>query len=289
MLSPVMDDIIRRFPFQSLRFFIRLEEGGKLPEIKGAMWHGWLGHMLRGNSGLYQLLYGTHAVQQPKPYMIRTERNAQTHYQAGEIVFFDLFLLGAACQAAEYLVDHFVGTPCCPLGRQLIPAKVQSIATLTPMGLRSGIYPGRLADWIMVRPVEVWHEVALHIESPLRLKFQGNVIKAGPVPLPFLLDQIIRRFSLLTSYWVDDNPELLATLSRTIPVCDYQWSGTSVYFEDWQRFSVRQNEKLPFGGLMGQICYQGDIGPIIPWLEVGQHLQIGGKTTFGLGHYRLIS
>jgi hypothetical protein len=54
------------------------------------------------------------------------------------------------------------------------------------------------------------------------------------------------------------------------------------YFEDWQRYSKKEQVNLPFGGLKGQVSYCGDIAQALPLLTIGQHLHIGGKTTFGL-------
>ncbi|MEN9464696.1 MAG: hypothetical protein RL217_877, partial [Pseudomonadota bacterium] len=64
--------------------------------------------------------------------------------------------------------------------------------------------------------------------------------------------------------------------------------SNSSYFEDWQRYSNSHQQFLPFGGLLGEFSYQGDIYNALDWLKVGQVLQIGGKTSFGLGCYKLI-
>lgn len=283
-------ELTERFSYIKLRFFFRLQQDGHFPPFKGSLWHGWLGHMIKGTPSLYQLLYGNHANQQPKPYQIQTDGNRQEFWQRGDIVSFDLILLGAACQAAEHLVASLVRSPCLPLGIQKVPITIHSIATITPFGLQPGIQNGLLSDWLRPKQVSIWHEVALQLESPLRMKYQGNIVKKGPVPLLFLIEQIARRFALITHYWVDDDEHLLSGIPLAIPALgENQQSGTSVRFEDWQRFSVRQGEQLPFGGLIGQLCYQGDIAPAIPWLQIGQQLQVGGKTTFGLGCYSLIA
>ncbi|ELV7509163.1 CRISPR system precrRNA processing endoribonuclease RAMP protein Cas6 [Aeromonas veronii] len=290
MLPQEIYEVTERFSYLRLRFYIRLQQDGRLPPFKGSLWHGWLGHMIKGAPPLYQLLYGNHAVQQPKPYQIQTDGNRQELWQQDDIVSFDLVLLGAACQAAEQLVACLGRSPCLPLGAQKIPVTIHSIATVTPFGLHPSIHIGQLYHWLQPQPVSIWHEVALQLESPLRMKYQGNIVKKIPLPLPFLLEQIARRLALLTHYWVDESEHLLSTIPLAIPsLGEYQQQGTCVRFEDWQRFSVRQGEQLPFGGLIGQLCYQGDIAPAIPWLQIGQQLQVGGKTTFGLGCYRLIA
>lgn len=279
-----------RFPYLQLRFFLRLHQGGRLPAFKGSLWHGWLGHMVKGNSPLYHLLYGEHEGQQPKPYVIRTDGNRQEQWQAGELITFDVILLGAATQAAEHLIAHLSKTACCGLGFERLGVSIHSVATVTPQGLQPGLHHGVLADWLSAKPLTLWHEVALQLESPLRMKYQGQIVKQGPLPLSFLLEQIARRWSLLTHFWVDDHPHWRTLLQQALPnLGDHQTQGTCLRVEDWQRYSVRQKEHLPFGGLTGQLCYQGDIAPALFWLQIGERLHIGGKTTFGLGQYQLIA
>ena len=43
-----------------------------------------------------------------------------------------------------------------------------------------------------------------------------------------------------------------------------------------------------FDGLKRQVSYFGEIAPALPWLQIGEKLNVGGKTTFGLGKYQLI-
>ena len=44
---------------------------------------------------------------------------------------------------------------------------------------------------------------------------------------------------------------------------------------------------MPFGGLLGETVYRGELAPFIPWLTLGQWIGVGGKTSFGLGLYEL--
>jgi CRISPR/Cas system endoribonuclease Cas6 (RAMP superfamily) len=44
---------------------------------------------------------------------------------------------------------------------------------------------------------------------------------------------------------------------------------------------------MKFGGLLGEIRFQGNLQPFIPYLQMGEWCHIGGKTSFGLGKYRL--
>ena len=62
---------------------------------------------------------------------------------------------------------------------------------------------------------------------------------------------------------------------------------SSLAWSDWQRYSKRTESVMPFGGLLGESVYCGELSPFIPWLSLGQWIGVGGKTSFGLGRYEL--
>lgn len=61
-----------------------------------------------------------------------------------------------------------------------------------------------------------------------------------------------------------------------------------LHWFDWERYSRRQDASMKFGGLIGRIAFTGDLEPFMPYLRLGQVVNIGQATTFGLGGYRLI-
>lgn len=46
---------------------------------------------------------------------------------------------------------------------------------------------------------------------------------------------------------------------------------------------------MKFGGLLGSITYFGNVGIFLPYLALGQWVHVGGKSTFGLGAYRMVA
>ena len=53
--------------------------------------------------------------------------------------------------------------------------------------------------------------------------------------------------------------------------------------ERMERYSNRINGKMDFSGLMGEVEYEGELSPFVPWLCAAQVLHIGRNTTFGMG------
>jgi hypothetical protein len=125
------------------------------------------------------------------------------------------------------------------------------------------------------------------ITAARRIKSAGHAVTQPP-RLDDWLNHILRRWRQLSTFWVVEDEALFAQLYNGRPrIGDHDING-HVYFEDWQRYSKKEQVNLPFGGLKGQISYCGDIAQALPLLTIGQHLHIGGKTIFGLGAYQLI-
>jgi hypothetical protein len=64
---------------------------------------------------------------------------------------------------------------------------------------------------------------------------------------------------------------------------------TDLRAQGWQRYSNRQRRHMPVAGVTGSWRLAGDLERLWPFLYLGQWLHIGKKTTFGLGHYQLIT
>ncbi|MFN3595527.1 MAG: CRISPR system precrRNA processing endoribonuclease RAMP protein Cas6, partial [Thiobacillaceae bacterium] len=58
-------------------------------------------------------------------------------------------------------------------------------------------------------------------------------------------------------------------------------------WQDWTRYSSRQQKKMDLGGVVGEWRLVGDLSPFAPFLHLGQWLHVGKEATFGLGGYRL--
>jgi hypothetical protein len=255
------------------------------------MLHGWFGHALKGSDEhAFFVFYGEHEGQQPKPYLLRPNQDNKTHWHAREYYDFEIVLFGDACKLADKVINACQFGEHLGFGAKRCPIKLVSISSVIPAGMKPGIHSSTLLSWLQLPDLaQVQTEIALHFKTPMRLKHQGSILKNNAPNLEDCIRHIHRRWLLLSRFWVMDESSLFDALEAERPrLGDYEMNS-HVYYEDWQRFSHKQQAALPFGGLMGQVSYFGDIATAIPWLKLGQHLHIGGKTTFGLGAYQLIA
>ena len=58
-------------------------------------------------------------------------------------------------------------------------------------------------------------------------------------------------------------------------------------WRDWRRFSTRQKAEMKLGGLVGEVTYEGELAPFLPFLRAGELTHVGKGTSFGLGRYIL--
>jgi CRISPR/Cas system endoribonuclease Cas6 (RAMP superfamily) len=79
-----------------------------------------------------------------------------------------------------------------------------------------------------------------------------------------------------------DEKHFLLKFAETVVI-----EHSTLKWHDWQRYSGRTSSTMPFGGLLGETVYRGELTPFMPWLALGQWTGVGGKTSFGLGLYKL--
>lgn len=288
LVAPELLTVAEQLRLLQLRCYVQLQRDCQLPAFKGSLLHGWFGHALMAvDSRVYDLCYGQHDSQQPKPYQI-TPLSQQTEWRAGEVLGFDLSLFGAACELAPVMLKALTAGETLGLGSARTPFKVLSLVSRLPGHERLGLHACPLLDWLPAISLDAHLELALQLQTPLRLKNQqGHLLKRAPM-LDDLLRAARQRLFLLARHWGEMAPtDISAFGALRFSLGDYSAQPTC-YLEDWQRYSFRQREQLPFGGLKGQLAFFGDIAPALPLLLLGEQLHLGGKTTFGLGRYRLL-
>jgi len=65
--------------------------------------------------------------------------------------------------------------------------------------------------------------------------------------------------------------------------------GESLQWDDWERYSNRQQTSMRLGGFVGEIEYRGEaIKDYLPLIAAGELLHVGAGTSFGLGKYEIV-
>lgn len=284
------------FPdFPLLRVRLRVGSLGlALPDYAGGVWRGGFGMALKQLApAAFDCLFGGALTDDPErdklfaPYMLVPPPGGSL--PAGQTCETELRLFGAA--TAHYAACR---EALARLGELGVGAARGRFVLLAAAPLRPG-EPPRWDDaaspvaalpasaWCAATPEERMSRMRLSLQTPLRLKAGGRLIETAPEFAVFWA-RLVTRIHLAAGRAVL-SAEARAALDEHAHAVALEHAA--VRWMDWTRYSARQKQAMPFGGLLGDLRYRGDLTPFAPWLRLGEALGVGGKTSFGLGAYRL--
>ncbi|MGR9012459.1 MAG: CRISPR system precrRNA processing endoribonuclease RAMP protein Cas6, partial [Gammaproteobacteria bacterium] len=232
----------------------------------------------------------------PRPYVLIPPLDEKTRYSAGDTLNLGIVLYGSAIDyfmivfaALEHL-GEFMG-----LGKQRGRFSIDSIVQLSADGAAT-IYQNR--HWLA--QAQAMHAERFFIDAPLsqpgirlnhstrlRLKAGNRLLNTAP-SFSLFMNRLLGRINALSTLYGNGivitpaQKQHLLTLAETVQI-----EHSTLQWHDWERHSQRSHSTMPFGGLLGETIYKGELAPFIPWLSLGQWVGVGGKTSFGLGLYEL--
>ena len=220
----------------------------------------------------------------------------------GEILSLPFTLVGKAISHFPFVACALTAMGAAGLGRGKGQARLEAVSGLSPSGNgdEAPIYHGELEE--MVGPAEVadfqlvrkWTEeslrspssvaaVRLRFLTPFRYKVEGRL--GRPLTFEILMKNLLRRFALLSVHspltFAPDHRGLLALASRV------STASSTLRWHQWERYSNRQKGWMNLDGFVGEIAFEGNMAPFLPYLRMGEFLNVGKDASFGLGKYEL--
>lgn len=258
--------------------------GLALSGFSGFVLHGVLGAcLLEVSPPCYAALYGDDDI--IRPWLITSFGNRLAH---GASASFELRLFNDATRFLPDLIGALMLAGCAGLGPERSPFDVVSVETLLPgqspraLDLGSGAVP-------LAQPLTAWCAASTKntVMTPIRVLFtspaalkQGNELVRTPPPFGLIIARTLARLSLLAKTRLLDAPQKQHLLAAANAV---EALGSTVRWQEEERYSGRQRRTMPFGGLVGETLFSVAASPFAPWLDAAAVLGIGGKTTFGFG------
>jgi hypothetical protein len=303
-------------PIARYRFSFRMADDLRLPQYAGSLLRGQFGAALRRTACITGLpecppcpLYRTcpypaifetpapaaHALQRfsevPNPYVVEPPPLGTRHIAAGEVISFNLVLIGRALEQlplVAYALERALGDG---IGRWRARGRLEDIAIERPENAQSlwDAEQSRISphDHTLTVPgLPHTDTVTLHIDTPLRLQSQGHPIPTDQLRPRTLFTALLRRASLLLELHsgltglADDASRLAMAAARLADEKRLVW-------KDWIRFSSRQQQEMTLGGVVGEWRLRGDLAELLPWFWLGQWLHVGKNATMGMGRYTL--
>ena len=306
---------IRRFAFD-----MRFETDATMPPYKGAVLRGAVGATIRRHvcddpkrncpdcerrrECVYAVLFEPcppeHFANAAKfsaatpPYVLNPPLTTRQKFCSGEDMGLELVLIGKAADALPFFVFGFSEAGRRGLGRNFGKFRLLSVSLKNGKDSRP-VYDGtqeKFVDWIgsddpwqppQIEPSESNSgQIRLRFHTPLRIKNKGSLCAKFSFPLFFAA--LLRRLELLGTFYGDGfeipDADLLLRRAERMEVVD---DRTRWY--DWKRFCRRQNYTMKIGGLTGPVVLKGDPAPFLPLLRLGEMVNVGHGTSFGLGKF----
>ncbi|MEW6296015.1 MAG: CRISPR system precrRNA processing endoribonuclease RAMP protein Cas6 [Candidatus Diapherotrites archaeon] len=230
--------------------------------------------------------------QAPRPYVLNPPLTAESTFNPGEVLSFELVLVGRAIDAIPYFIVIFSETGRHGLGRDRGRFELLSVELLS-QDQSTIIYHSRSLSLTAFEPEsgpqtkpkdDQVNRLTLEFLTPLRLKEKGDLMTRFAFPL--FWERLTQRLSLLAAFY-EKNPQLPDFAPLSSKASQIQEVRHDLRWHDWERYSCRQDATMKFGGLVGRVSLQGPLDPLLPFLRLGAQVNVGQETTFGLGRYSL--
>jgi hypothetical protein len=301
------------------QFTLAVREPMFLPPYKGSTLRGGFGNVFRRiacsqkqfddchpclikNSCPYRMIFEPGPVEEtelrggfdeiPRPFVIEPPETEQIRFEPGEVLDFNLVLIGKAIDYLPYFVLVFKELGEIGIGKGRAKFELKRVAALPLSGVDGvTVFDGeKLYDQVSLirEPFPAFDSptndetLVISFQTMTRLKYNGIYVTAPEFPV--LLRALFRRCSALQYFYCRNRLELdfRALLDRAGAV---GMTRNETRWMDWERYSSRQDRRMKLGGLVGQAEYRGpwrEFGEMLRWGEI---LHVGKGCTFGLGKY----
>lgn len=229
----------------------------------------------------------------PRPFVMGAPPAAIKSYPAGSDLTFDLTLVGRARDFLPHFIVAFRELRA--IGRGRHPVALRRVDAVEPFGggltliysdednlVRSHDASVSLRDCANLRPPEA--PITVRFVTYTRLKHDGDWARRPEFHV--LFRRLIGRLSSLAVFHCGVRLDLdflrLIERAKATKLIDDR-----TRWEDWTRYSSRQDRRMTLGGLVGEAAYEGSLTEFWPFLVFGQWTHVGKNATFGMGRYEI--
>lgn len=315
--------MIESFSLRVYRFKINLEclEPMRLPLYKGSTFRGAFGitfrnavcvtkqpvcHgcMLKTNCSYFKVFetemvlpgikYLSHVQKTPHPFIIDPPTDFKRDYSAGEVLSLNLVLFGDFVNLLPYFIYTFVKMGENGITPSRSRYRLLSVYNLDFEDEKTKVYDhekqlvqtGFTAIQLspeFVEPVATAESLRLNFITPWRVQNAGNIVNdPAKVDVALIFKALLIRLTTIAAAFGEKRLEY-----REVNTEEIFLKENRLEFYELQRYSNRQSRKIYISGFTGNILLTGNISQIYPWLRIGEFVNIGKNTVFGLGKYSM--
>lgn len=227
-----------------------------------------------------------------KPYIFEAPHGGPKVVEPGEPVSFIISLIGEAVEKLELFLAIFEEMGRCGLGKSRGRCYLDEVCSISdenyvPVYLKSSGHkmlnsPVKRSWSEFCEPLDRDIErVRVQFLTPARIQNQGRLL--DELPFHVLVIRLINRILDLDREYCGGGLNFLVQDLVKKAEKEVHVRSQNIRWYDWTRYSSHQNTKMKLGGIVGEIEYQGDITPFIPFLLLGEYIHVGKQSTFGNG------
>ncbi len=227
----------------------------------------------------------------PNPFVLEPPPMGSKDFAPGDTFSFNLVLIGQALAQLPLVIYAWQTALNSGLGPGHAEVELLEVVFEPEQPVAQVVFSNANAACLLPtppftpEPLVSSERMSVQLLTPLRIQQKGQVLSSAMRGKDFLM-ALVRRYYFLQEFHTQDYqaPDFKALALQAEQIegkHDFSWC-------EWQRYSSRQQQKMTFGGVLGELELTGDLTAFLPLLVAGQWLHVGNKTTFGMGHYRLV-
>ncbi|RLA97001.1 MAG: CRISPR-associated protein Cas6 [Deltaproteobacteria bacterium] len=228
----------------------------------------------------------------PHPFILRPPLDDRPAIKKGEEFNLGAVLIGKAVEYVPYFAFVMEAMGEMGLGAKKAKARLTEVRDTSKVIYRPGYTDINVWDVLSMPDVlaeGLPMEIGIDFITPARLVKDHKIVRPNSLDFQTLFRTLLRRVALLGQFHCGipaDSIDFKGIIDMSASI---ETVENKLYWYDWSRYSTRQKARMPAGGLKGRIIFKGNIKPFWPYLALGQRLNVGKNTSFGLGQYKITS
>ncbi|MEF3193952.1 MAG: hypothetical protein K6346_07045, partial [Halothiobacillaceae bacterium] len=209
--------------------------------------------------------------QVPRPYVIEPPELGERDYAPGKTLAFQLVLAGRALEHLPLILWAWIKAFRRGVGKGDGTAKLLRVVQVGEIGTADTLVLDGPDGSILAHtpavppPPPLGETVSLRFHTPLRLQTNGRRASADELTARKLLMALVRRTALISEFHGPGRFNLdFSDLARRAERIE---SHTALRWQDWTRYSNRQQRKMALGGVVGEWTLSGELAPFAPFLH----------------------
>ena len=246
----------------------------------------------------------------PRPFVLKPPLESKETYLPGERLSFDLVLVGKIKDYLPYFIVTFKELSQAGLGRDRAPVELAGVDHMGHEGASVAVYtrennlvqpPANAISWrdlcaaprskngSMDSPQDSATNVTritLRFLTPTLLKADG--LQARRPTFSPIAKRLRDRINALSYFYCGEGLDIdfkafgeQAEQIKTV--------ADSTRWVESARYSRRREVTHDLSGFIGEVSFEGDLAPFVPYLKLGEYVHVGKNAVFGNGWYRIES